>query len=306
MEAESSWNAIVLSGGGTRSIAQIGALQYVHETSIGGLVKVKEYAGTSAGSVICFLLAVGYSPQEIFSKACSTDFESLLLFGGMIDPDPPDGFRWKMGIDRIHAILSQYGMLSLDPLVILLDGMAKDRLGETPTFSSLLKLTGKRLVVTAVNLTTNEVEYFCPENTPGILCTTAIRLSCTIPLVFRKAMHNGCCYVDGGLADNFPVSQISLSRGRILGVIVDPSGATSQFPVDTFMGYIMRSIMFPIRMGTTLRCENKKTGTILKVIKVNVDSSSISFAMDETVKAAMFLEGYKAAREVEEEEESIC
>ncbi len=50
---------IVLSGGGMRAVAHIGALQVLEAR--GHLAHVKEYVGVSAGAFLAFCLAIGYT-----------------------------------------------------------------------------------------------------------------------------------------------------------------------------------------------------------------------------------------------------
>ena len=47
---------LVLSGGGSKGLAMLGALHYIHENN--GLDSINEYWGTSVGSIIILLLSV--------------------------------------------------------------------------------------------------------------------------------------------------------------------------------------------------------------------------------------------------------
>jgi NTE family protein len=65
--------ALVLSGGGARGIAQIGAIKALEENGI-----YPDYVvGTSIGSVIGAMYASGYGPDQMDSIAGSTDWEDL-------------------------------------------------------------------------------------------------------------------------------------------------------------------------------------------------------------------------------------
>ena len=52
---------VSLAGGGIRGIAHVGVLKALEENNI----KVAAIAGTSAGSIIATLYAMGYSPYYI-------------------------------------------------------------------------------------------------------------------------------------------------------------------------------------------------------------------------------------------------
>ncbi|MFH1699502.1 MAG: patatin-like phospholipase family protein [Candidatus Zixiibacteriota bacterium] len=64
---------LALSGGGTRGIAQIGVLKAFEEAGI----RISYVAGTSIGSIIGGLYALGYSPNEIEEFTRSFDFSML-------------------------------------------------------------------------------------------------------------------------------------------------------------------------------------------------------------------------------------
>ena len=60
---------IALSGGGIKGAAHIGVLEALEEENI----KIDYISGTSSGSIVATLYAVGYKPQEIlkmFSMYC--------------------------------------------------------------------------------------------------------------------------------------------------------------------------------------------------------------------------------------------
>ena len=57
------FNAIVLSGGGIKGFGILGGIQYLLDNNL--LSDVKYYSGTSIGSIICYFLAIGYTPIEM-------------------------------------------------------------------------------------------------------------------------------------------------------------------------------------------------------------------------------------------------
>ena len=55
-------NALCLSGGGVKAFAHIGAIKALEESNI----KFNMVAGTSSGSIIALLYALGYSSEEMY------------------------------------------------------------------------------------------------------------------------------------------------------------------------------------------------------------------------------------------------
>ena len=63
MQPITDFDTLVLSGGSSKGILILGALQYAQDNFL--LNKINKYIGTSVGSIICFLLLIGYTPIEI-------------------------------------------------------------------------------------------------------------------------------------------------------------------------------------------------------------------------------------------------
>ena len=63
------YDTLVLSGGGVNGILELGALQYCNDKNL--LSSIKTYVGTSIGSIICYLLIIGYTPVEIIVYLCT-------------------------------------------------------------------------------------------------------------------------------------------------------------------------------------------------------------------------------------------
>jgi len=275
-------DAIVLSGGGTKGIGQLGVLHYYYEKNILDLDKVIDFAGTSVGSIICLLLICGYTPIEIFSEIC--DIENFF--------ENADNSIWKL--------IEKLGLLPIEPIINIVETFVIRKFGYIPTLSKLKELTGKRLIAPAINITKKKVVYFTPETHPDILVTEVCKLSSKLPLIFQQVQYLDDFYEDGGLADNFPIRAIDNDR-NVLGVIVTGSNlAGANLPL---VNYIYHLIMLPIDTNTFLRCpEDRKN---LKIVKMKFeDIPIISINLCRTKKMGMFMEGYKEA-EREENKEKI-
>ena len=66
---------LVLKGGGVLGIAYAGAILELHKRGI--LSGVSRIAANSAGSVVGTLLALKYTPKEIFQISYETDFKKF-------------------------------------------------------------------------------------------------------------------------------------------------------------------------------------------------------------------------------------
>ena len=66
----SHFNTICLSGGGIRGFELLGAIAYLQEILDFG--KINNFIGTSVGSMVCYLLAIGYTSLEILIQINSS------------------------------------------------------------------------------------------------------------------------------------------------------------------------------------------------------------------------------------------
>jgi len=214
----SQFKNLVLEGGGVKGIAYGGACKYLEE--IGVLKNLENVAGTSAGALAALVLAVGASGkrmEQILLKETNFDtymdklfhsvvitftFKHSLFEGQELEKD----IRLKM-----HELLNE----NLKPLqekgidISFLGSLndIEDRL----TFEMLEKLhqldphTFKSLSCIGTNVTKQRAQVFNVKNTPKFLVWKAVRLSMGIPFFFPPIFADGCYFVDGGVAYNYPV-----------------------------------------------------------------------------------------------------
>lgn len=290
MYGDGKFDIVCLSGGGTKAIGHLGVLHYYHEKGQLDLSRVKDFPSTSAGSIISLLLISGYSPIEILSEVYGINNFFINTEPGVSPPN-------------IWELAANYGLLSIDAPMKLVENMIIKKLGKVPTLWELYKLTGKRLISPAVNISKKpkpSLIYFTPETHPDMKCTEIPKLSSKLPLIFQRVQYNGEYYEDGGLGDNFPIEAVDIRGKNVLGVVVTGSdmGDAETFP---FVNYLYRVIMFPINTNTHLRSRNPPAN--VKLISMDFDDVPvIEMHMRHDRKMGMFMRGYKEAEREEKKE----
>jgi len=276
------FDVLILSGGGIKGIGPLGVLQYYYEQKMFDLEHIKEYAATSIGSAISLLLVCGYPPMDIFTKVYT-----LKNFFKVTD------------IQNIWKIFENYGIMAITPFIEIIEDLVKQKLGKLPTLRELYDMTGKILTIPVVNESKRRVEYFNYETRPNLGAVDAVKLSCNLPVIFRRIKYDGDYWVDGGLVDNFPYDAVKNKSGKILGIVV--TGTDKEDSKDTFINYIYRLIIIPINTMTHLRTKNLSKNVTL--ITMNFDNVPIiNFAMDSEKKMDMFMKGYHDAQREQEKE----
>jgi predicted patatin/cPLA2 family phospholipase len=179
-----NYKEIVIGSGGIYGISLLGALNVFYKFY--SFKKIKYYTGCSFGSIVCFLLVIGYSMDEVNNIIVKLDlekFQELKLCN----------FIENCGLDNGNK------MYHLFEAVIL-----NKNLNPNITFEELYELNKKVLTFTVTNITKGIPEYHNYINTPKQSVLLSLRMSMNIPLLFSPIFFNNYYYIDGALLDPFP------------------------------------------------------------------------------------------------------
>lgn len=218
-------NNLVFEGAGVCGMAYVGALEAVNQIS--SLDNVKELAGTSSGSIVATMLAVGYNISELQTLLDQLDSKVLKddTFGMIRD---------------FLRVLSNYGYFRGKNLYKWLDNAIAAKLGKHgATFRDLHRHNGKMLTITGTNLTYSGMVYFNFMNCPDTKIVDAIRVSISLPFIFVAPRmsyvetdteskwvpdKDGNLFSDGGVMDGFPIEQFPVQGTLGLRVDYDTQG----------------------------------------------------------------------------------
>lgn len=218
---------MVIAGGAMRSLAAIGAIRCLEEENL--LNSIKHYVGTSAGSIMCLFLVLGFTAQEM------SDFFVIHFQRDDIS---------SISLDDLFTIMDKLGLNLGTNLTNFVMSMLYTKMKvKDATFLDLAKYSGKNLIVCVANLTQQKEEYWSVDTAPSMSVVTAIRASCSLPILFAPVKHNGDLYIDGGIYNNFPIDyftqhQHQPSKAHIRDIIgIDVVSNTPPNKQD-FIGYL--------------------------------------------------------------------
>ncbi len=203
---------LALSGGGAKGMAHIGVLKVLEEAGI-----VPDYVtGTSMGSIIGGLYAIGYSPEELEQITQEADWDRLLSN--------------QISLKEVaYEEKKYYGRYVLDlPIRNLRPGLP----------SGLIEGQNLSAYLSTLTRSVHGVEHFDDFPIPFRCVATdiasgdivvldhgslseAMRASMAIPSIFTTESIDGKLLVDGGLVRNFPVQEvIDMGADIVIGVFV--------------------------------------------------------------------------------------
>ena len=192
---------LALSGGGARGFAQIGVLKALHEAGI----PIDFIAGSSMGSIIGGLYAVGYTPEDLERLTLATDWNQLFVD----DPGRTNLFVTQKMDQTDHTI--QFRLDGLQPHIPNgLSAGQKLQLLFTSLTASANYLAGgdfSRLptpfLAVATDLTTGERAVLDRGN-----LAEAMRASAAVPVIFAPVAHGDGLLADGGIVEPLPVDLV--------------------------------------------------------------------------------------------------
>lgn len=192
---------IALAGGGIRGVAHAGVLKALEENNI----KVDIIGGTSSGSLVASLYAMGYSPYYIY-----------ILFK-----------RYAKELVEIGStpIISGVGNFMINKKVAISGLKTGESIEEAYNQIALRKgikeikdITKMPVVIPAVDVKNSKKYVFTNQIPEGekqkskyiteIAVGKAVRASCSFPGIFSPCDFKKHKFMDGGILDNVPVIEV--------------------------------------------------------------------------------------------------
>ena len=256
---------LVLSGGGAKGVAHIGAIKALEEAGI----PIDYITGTSAGAIVGGLYASGYTTEQMEKLFLSEEFIDWI--NGRIDeaysytfkkenPNP----KWlgvNMNIDKKGIHLNMPSSL-VSPVLIdfaFMEMFAGASAVSKGNFDSLF--VPFRCVAADIN---KRKPFYFSNGDLGL----AIRASMTFPLYFNPITYDSVLYFDGGLYDNFPIQKMKddFSPDIIIGI-----KTSGEFP-EAKDGNIVSFVRRMVTIETKYELDSNTIGIILepKVPQLNV------------------------------------
>ena len=185
-------NNILITGAGMKGIIILGIIKVLNKYEL--LNDLNKYFGLSVGSIICLLLNINYSIEEIYKFIYSFDFKVILKKDSLSN------------ISYIDNLINNYDILNINNIKYTIQKLLiYKNIDKNITFKELYDLTKKELIIGISCLTTCEIEYCNYINTPNYKIIDVISISCNIPLFFTPIKFNNKLYLDGGFYNNLPI-----------------------------------------------------------------------------------------------------
>ena len=270
---------VALSGGGMRGIAHAGVLKALEDNGI----KIDIIGGTSAGSMVASLYAVGYKPEEIFEcfKENSSRIlgkERFKLIKGIrnLVSKKMQGMGFKNG-ENIEKVFNELSMnKNIDKIsnikmpIVIPTVDIKD--SKEYIFTNYIPQMGL----------SNDKEYISE-----IGIGEAVRASSSFPAVFNPCTIEKHAFIDGGALDNVPVEEVRKQGADIvIAVKFDGDEINEE---SNLMDIVMKTIDI---MGSKIAEQNLEKSDIV----LNINTGKMGLLDTENIEKC-FECGYRAVQE---------
>ena len=190
---------LVLSGGGAKGLAHIGILKAIDSAGL----RIDYITGTSMGSILGGLYAIGYSADSIEKIARRIDWDLILSnqssMRSMIMDEKSEYGKYDVELPWVnHWFRFATGVIEGQELWLKFSELFRPVYGikDFSKFSIPFKCIATDISTgDAVLLDTGDI-------------VTAVRASMAIPTIFTAVEDNGRKLVDGGVVRNFPVRDV--------------------------------------------------------------------------------------------------
>lgn len=187
---------LALAGGGIRGIAHAGVLKALDENNI----KVKAIGGTSAGSIVATLYAMGYKPYYIYvlfkkyaQEIINISNASILNGLGNLIKSKKVGFS---GLNDGIMLEKMFNEMALKKRIRLIGDIKMPLVVSTVDIAE-----AKEYVITNCASRDNLKDNYITEIEVG----KAVRASSSFPAFFCPCEFKNHIFMDGGVLDNTPV-----------------------------------------------------------------------------------------------------
>jgi NTE family protein len=203
MNYDNNCTNLVIGGAGSLIYSYIGALLELFNDN--ELLKIKNYIGTSAGSIVAMILACNATTDFLNKKAL------LIDLGNFQDNS------WHSYMTNAYNIIRYFGYNKGDNAINCIESLLEELTGDKNiTFKQHYEKFKKNLVITGYNLSKNKPCYFNRLSNPNMKISNAVRISISIPFVYCPFIYEGDLYIDGGIAINYPMNFIATDMFKLL------------------------------------------------------------------------------------------
>lgn len=226
---------IVISSGGPAGHMMYSILRTLNVKGVWNMKDIKSIYGSSIGSYIAIILALRYEwevmddylikrPWEkIFTSSSSSSTSNDSSEHSSTLPSPSSIADAKNKMEHIFKLYNTHGLYGLKEFTETLRPALQGKdISTNITFQEFYDKTGIELHFMVTEMNKFQMIDFSYKTHPTQSLVEACYMSCCYPFGFSPIYRDGCCYLDGGIINDYPVNECIRDQkcglAEILGV----------------------------------------------------------------------------------------
>lgn len=252
---------LVLSGSGTLYPVHVGGILRLTEAGY----EIEAVAGASGGALVAAALGSGYKPNEEVIKLMK-----------LTSPGNSNFIKFSL-----LSFIFKWGFIKTKEIEKLIDKYMVNKLGQCiiPTY------------IVTTNVETRQAKIWNSIDNPEMRLSKAIATSISIPFVFEPHEIDDELYVDGGVANNFPLDIFGTGKDviglRIRSAKSDKKGREIKNIKDYGLAILDTMVEATTR-------EHIEDAIYARTIFLDTKSESLNFNMTGSDIDYMIAEGYES------------
>jgi NTE family protein len=198
---------LVLSGGSSKGLSYVGVIKALEENDL--ITDIEEIACASIGSIFGLFIILGFSSSDLLNLLLKIDLNLVTN----INSDSIINLVNDFGLDNGHSVET---MLSL-----MIENYIPYKKGCLVTFQDLWQYKNIKFNIVGSKLYDGYMEEITYNHikTPNIEVVKAIRISISIPPVFKPLEGLDHHLMDGGIVNNYPINFYKNQLNDTLGIL---------------------------------------------------------------------------------------
>jgi len=285
---------LVISGGGPIIIQILSAIQELEKNKYLNMTDIETIYGTSAGAILAVMFSLNFDWTTLNDYIIKRPWQDVfsIKVQNILDSYTKKGIFDTKTVEKCFKPL-------LDAKDIPLDIILED----------FFKVTNKELHIFAFEINDYKMVDISHKTYPKLKLLSAIQMSCALPVLMAPVFLDDKCFMDGGVACNYPLN-FCIDSGKNQDEILGFKNKYSDDKIiindeSTLLDYILNFLF-----KSVFNVHNNYTQPIIKN-EVICDTSYLSFDMLRTaissidVRKELFEKGKKSAIQFLELQNSV-
>jgi predicted acylesterase/phospholipase RssA len=301
---ESTIKHLVISSGGPAGHMMYSILRTLNLKGVWDFKNIKSIYGSSVGSYIAIILALRYDWSVMDDYLIKRPWEKIFVSasGPANSSDTTDSTASALSdaknkLDYVFRLYNNHGLYGLKEFTETLRPALQGKdIPVNITFQEFYDKTGVEVHFMVTEMNKFQVVDFSYKTHPTQSLVEACYMSCCYPFGFTPIYRDGCCYIDGGIINDYPVNECfndqKCNVSEILGIKMlwerKPANLSEKSSVLQFVSTFFNQIK-----GNLF--ENRPTKAIpnevVCVSKVFASQDWMNWVKDENYRRELVLRG---------------